>query len=122
MRWTSNSASAALDAIFISDRGQLLFLIPFIDIGRTEIIAIFGHTLQASIPILNNQVGLVITFVSDCKQLLRYTDLTLTHPFIALHPLIPRRTIFIGPPAASLMIFIAFFCFSAFVAPSIKNI
>jgi hypothetical protein len=82
--WTSKPTGATFNAIFKSNRGDFLFLIPFVHICGTKKGAIFGRTLDTRIVLFDRQMRHLITLKPDRKQFIRNR---LTHPFIALQPL-----------------------------------
>src|SRR5690606_10004023 len=114
---TADPAGPALDAVFKGHRGH--FAGPFVDIRRAEMGALLGFALPAHLLILDDQVGLFIHFVPDGEQPIG--DFHFTHPFIALHPLIPSLASPQTPPAASFRYWNIFFCFSPLGTPSTRN-
>lgn len=65
-----NSARSAFDAILIGNRCDFELLLPLIHIGGTEKITIFGDAIQACLRIFNDEVGFIVAFVTNGKQLI----------------------------------------------------
>src|SRR5690606_32715895 len=100
----------------------------FVHVGRAEVIAVLVFAPQADGLVFDDQMGLVIAFVTDHEQFVRDPASGScrlfrfrAHPFIALHPRYPNFNRFIVPPAASRISFIAIRCLSALGTPSTRN-
>lgn len=119
VRRASDPAGAALQAILERNSRLLLFLIPFVDVGRADKGTASRRAFLAKSRILEFQMRSFIAFVAYGKQSIRNS--LLAHPLVALHPLIPSFIRLSVPPAASFTSRMACFCFSAFVTPSTEN-